>query len=52
MDKGKRVVCIILNGSMKGDWNGECTFLGARDNTVIDYVIVNEEGSDRKSRRV
>lgn len=33
----------ILNGAMDRDWEGEFTYVGARDNTVIDYVIVNEK---------
>lgn len=37
----------VLNGSMKGDWNWEYTFVGARGNTVIDYVIVNEEALEK-----
>ncbi|XP_032687575.1 uncharacterized protein LOC116851844 isoform X2 [Odontomachus brunneus] len=33
----------VLNGDYKGDWEGEFTYVGARGNTVIDYVIVSEE---------
>jgi len=33
----------LLNGTCRGDWNGEFTYVGARGRTVIDYVIVNEK---------
>lgn len=36
----------ILNGTCRGDWDGEYTFVGARDNTVIDYIFVNEKAYD------
>jgi len=32
----------IMNGTTESDWNGEFTYVGARGNTVIDYVIINE----------
>lgn len=32
----------ILNGNIKGDEGGECTYVGARGKTVIDYVITDE----------
>lgn len=32
----------ILNGCTKGDEEGEYTFTGGRDNTIIDLVIGNE----------
>lgn len=32
----------ILNGTAKGDKEGEFTYIGPRGSTVIDYVIVNE----------
>jgi len=32
----------VLNGTCRGDWEGEYTYVGARGSTVIDYVIVNE----------
>lgn len=28
----------VLNGRTEGDWDGEFTFVGTRDCTVIDYV--------------
>jgi len=31
-----------LNGTSRGDWEGEFTYVGARVRTVIDYVVVNE----------
>ncbi|EZA59688.1 hypothetical protein X777_16573, partial [Ooceraea biroi] len=37
----------ILNGKTKGDWEGEYTYIGARGNSVIDYVIVNDFIKDR-----
>lgn len=37
----------ILNGRTKGDWEGEYTYVGARGNTIIDYVIVNEKVKDK-----
>lgn len=36
----------ILNGVASGDKKGEFTFIGVRDGTVIDYVIVNENGNE------
>ena len=33
---------VILNGNAKGDEEGEFTFIGARGNSVIDYIIVND----------
>ena len=32
----------ILNGAIKGDEEGNFTYIGERGETVIDYVIVNE----------
>ena len=29
----------ILNGSIKGDENGDITYLGGRGETIIDYVL-------------
>jgi len=37
----------ILNGTIEGDWEGEYTYVGARGNSVIDYVAVNEGIRDR-----
>lgn len=31
---------LLLNGNMKGDENGECTFIGGRGESVIDYTWV------------
>lgn len=36
----------VLNGRTKGDWNGEFTFVGTRDCTVIDYVFVSDRIKD------
>jgi hypothetical protein len=32
-----------LNGNIKGDENGEWTYIGSRRETAIDYGRVNEE---------
>jgi len=32
----------VINGAFEGDWNEDCTYVGARENTVIDFVIVNK----------
>jgi len=32
----------MKNGMTEEDWNGEFTYVGAKGNTVIDYIIVNE----------
>ena len=37
----------ILNGAFEGDREGEYTYIGARGNTVIDYVIACENCIDR-----
>jgi len=43
----------ILNGSIRGDEQGEYTFTGGAGNTVIDYVMGEEEVRDRvRSLRV
>lgn len=36
-----------LNGRTSGDWEGEYTYIKARGNSVIDYVMVNEDVNDR-----
>jgi len=41
---------IILNGRTKRNWEGEYTYVGAKGNSVIDYVIVNEEIGERIHR--
>lgn len=33
----------VLNGKTEGDWEGEYTYIGAKGNTVIDYIFVNEK---------
>jgi len=33
----------ILNGTTRGDWEGEFTYAGARGSSVIDYIMVNEK---------
>lgn len=33
----------IFNGSIKGVERGEYTFTGGKENTVIDYIVGNEE---------
>lgn len=47
MDWIKEKGLYVLNGSMNGDWKGEYKFVSARGNTVIDYVIVNEEAIEK-----
>lgn len=34
--------CYILNGKTVSDWEGEFTYIEARDSTIIDYIIVNK----------
>ena len=34
---------VILNGYVRGNGEEEYKFIGARGNTVIDYIIVNEK---------
>ncbi|KAJ3646688.1 hypothetical protein Zmor_024264 [Zophobas morio] len=34
----------ILNGNKEGDEEGERTYVGASEESIIDYAIVNEEG--------
>jgi hypothetical protein len=38
----------VLNGTERGDEEGEWTYLGSRRETVIDYGIVNEEAWERQ----
>ena len=33
----------VLNGNIKGDEEGRFTYVGPQGNTVIDYIVVNEE---------
>jgi len=40
----------ILNERTEDDWEGEFTYVGARSNSVIDYVMINEKVS-RKIKR-
>lgn len=37
----------IMNGRIRGDWDGEYTYTGARGSTVIDYIFVNANVQDR-----
>jgi len=37
----------ILNGKIRGDWEGEYTYVRERRNTVTDYVFVNQRVQDR-----
>jgi len=37
----------LLNSTTNGDWEGEFTYVGAKGNTVIDYVMANEKARDR-----
>jgi len=30
-----------------GDWKDEYTYIGARDSSIIDYVMVNEDVKNR-----
>lgn len=41
----------IFNGRTEGDWDGEYTYVGARGNTMIDYMLVNDR-MRRKVRRL
>lgn len=36
----------VMNGTTNGDKEGEYTYMGARDCSVIDYNILNESCSD------
>ncbi|EZA59735.1 hypothetical protein X777_16309 [Ooceraea biroi] len=38
---------MIVNGGIEGDEKGEWTYTGGRGESVIDYILVNEEGWDR-----
>jgi hypothetical protein len=40
----------VLNGRIKGDWEGEFTYIGSRGNTVIDYVFVNGRMLDKVTK--
>lgn len=33
---------VILNGTTKGDKEGDFTFIGARGYSIIDYIVVTE----------
>jgi len=37
----------VLNGACEGDWDENFTYVGARGNTVIDFVIVNENAYNK-----
>lgn len=52
--EGKRLIdfiegrgWIILNGTIKGDEEGEYTYKGGRGETVIDYILGDEEVAKR-----
>jgi len=40
----------ILNGCKKGDQEGEYTFIGGNGNTIIDYIIGDEEVREKVSK--
>lgn len=40
----------ILNGNVKGDEEGEWTYTGGKGETVINYVMGNEETRERVRR--
>ena len=37
----------VANGNVRGDEEGDYTFIGARGSSIIDYVIVNEKARDK-----
>jgi len=37
----------IVNGNMRGDENGELTYVGGREESVVDYVLVNQKAWDK-----
>jgi len=43
----KRKGWYVLNGACEGDWDGNFTYVGARGNTVINFVIVNENAYNK-----
>lgn len=40
----------IVNGTIERDEEGEYTYTGARRSTVIDYVLGDRKGEDKKIR--
>lgn len=40
----------ILNGSIKGDEEGEFTYIGGREETVIDYIIGDDKMREKIER--
>ena len=40
----------IINGNVEGDDEGEWTYTGGRGNSVIDYVLENEDTRERVER--
>ncbi|KAI4475510.1 hypothetical protein M0802_015130 [Mischocyttarus mexicanus] len=40
----------IANGNIEGDEKGECTYVGAKGATVIDYVLMNTAGLSKIRR--
>jgi len=37
----------IANGNMRGDENGELTYIGGKGESVVDYVLVNQKAWDK-----
>jgi len=37
----------IANENMRGDENGELTYIGGREESVVDYVLVNQKTWDK-----
>jgi len=37
----------IVNGNIRGDESGEWTYTGVRGESLVDYVIVNQEAWDK-----
>jgi len=37
----------IANGNMRGDENGELTYIGGKEESVVDYVLVNQKAWDK-----
>jgi len=33
----------IANGNMRGDENGELTYIGGKGESVVDYILVNQK---------
>lgn len=37
----------IMNGNVKGDWEGDFTYVGPRGSSLIDYVLINDNIVDK-----